>query len=216
VRYRTSWLTCPASSIDDKGWLFLPIFSWVFDAGKEPLARAGAADRAQGGHRSACALWRTRGEEAINGSEWNGAYLRPDSAITPMCSLDGAQWNPGIDVVANRFPRISLALHAGYLLRGMRPRCCTLGQGRLSMCHPGRNGHSVSFREKDTASKDRGVRPRREQAVENEGRCCAAWPSPQPSANAPGVALPPASMQSSPAGRGRKTVSRGQTPLLCE
>ena len=50
-------------------------------------------------------------------SDPDGAYLIPDSATTPMCSLDGAQRNPGIDAVANHFPRISLALHAGYLLR---------------------------------------------------------------------------------------------------
>jgi hypothetical protein len=66
------------------------------------------------------------------GTEGNGTYLSPVSAATRMCSLDGAQRNPGIDVVANRFPRISLALHAGYLLRRMRPKCCILGQGRLS------------------------------------------------------------------------------------
>ena len=41
---------------------------------------------------------------------------------------------------------------------------------------------------------------------QDEGRCCAALPSPRPSATAPGVALPPASMQSSPAGRGRKAI----------
>ncbi len=35
------------------------------DVAEQPLARAGAADRAQGGRRSACTLRRTRGEEAI-------------------------------------------------------------------------------------------------------------------------------------------------------
>jgi len=36
---------------------------------------------------------------------------------TPVGSPDGAQRNPGIDAIAGRFPRISLALHAGYWLR---------------------------------------------------------------------------------------------------
>jgi hypothetical protein len=34
-------------------------------------------------------------------------------------SPDGAQRNPGIDGVAGLFPRIPLALHAGYFLRLM-------------------------------------------------------------------------------------------------
>ena len=46
---------------------------------------------------------------------------RTDSVTTPVCSPEGAQRNPGEDTVADRFPRISLALHAGYWLRLMPP-----------------------------------------------------------------------------------------------
>jgi hypothetical protein len=35
------------------------------------------------------------------------------------------------------FPRIALSLHAGYVLRLMRPMCGVLDQRRLSKCHSG-------------------------------------------------------------------------------
>jgi hypothetical protein len=50
----------------------------------------------------------------------NGTYLSPDSATIPVSSPDGAQRNPGQDDITERFPRISLSLHAGYWLR----LCC--------------------------------------------------------------------------------------------
>ena len=65
--------------------------------------------------------------------EWH--LLKRRLHETPACSPDGAQRNPGTGAVADRFPRISLSLHAGYLLRFMLPRCCILDQRRLSKCH---------------------------------------------------------------------------------
>jgi len=50
---------------------------------------------------------------------------------TQVGSPDGAQRNPGIDGVAGRFPRIPLALHAGYCLRLMRFGRRILGQKGL-------------------------------------------------------------------------------------
>jgi len=69
--------------------------------------------------------------------------LSADPVTTPACSPDGAQRNPGIDGVAGRFPRISLALHAGYWLHRMLPGCRILGQRCLSKRHSGQT--QISF-----------------------------------------------------------------------
>ena len=54
------------------------------------------------------------------GPDPNATTLSADSAAIQGCSLDGAKRNPGMDGATGEFPRISLSLHAGYSLSGLR------------------------------------------------------------------------------------------------
>jgi len=73
-------------------------------------------------------IWFLSGTGWGKGTLPNGTTLSADPMTTQVGSLDGAQRNPGIDGVADRFPRIPLALHAGYFLRLMRFGRRILGQ----------------------------------------------------------------------------------------
>jgi hypothetical protein len=88
-------------------------------------------------HHSLLTGWRDTGKSlpilnvhANYGTDPNGAYLSPASATTPICSLDGAQRNPGIGAAAGSSPH-SAALHAGYVLRISWPKYRILGHKAL-------------------------------------------------------------------------------------
>ena len=77
---------------------------------------------------------RNQESSRIKGSDSNGTYLSPDSAV---CGLAAAQSNPGIGAMERRFPCINCTACRLRIAASMIQALCSRVK-RLSKCHSGK------------------------------------------------------------------------------